>query len=77
VRVEARQTDGNVMSTFVEQRRGSVHHPLSRDEILTKFRRTAGAALPEDAVGALAEQVLGDLETMSDVRSLGLLMTGA
>jgi 2-methylcitrate dehydratase PrpD len=77
VRVEARQTDGNVMSTFVEQRRGSVHHPLSRDEILTKFRRTAGAALPEDAVGALAEQVLGDLETMADVRSLGLLMTGA
>jgi 2-methylcitrate dehydratase PrpD len=50
VKVEAVKNDGATLTTVIEQRRGSADHPLSRDEVVAKFRKIAAVALSEAAV---------------------------
>ena len=45
VRISAGTRDGRVFEQYVEQRKGSAQHPLTREELERKFRRTAGAVL--------------------------------
>jgi len=70
VKAHARATDGRTFEQYVEQRRGSPQHPLTRAEIEQKFQRTAGAALAANAVARLFKQV-GDLESVGDMCEVG------
>jgi 2-methylcitrate dehydratase PrpD len=58
VRIEALRRDGSVLSTEIEQRRGSPDHPLGVAEVERKFRRLAAAVLSardtEDVMGLVA-----------------------
>ncbi len=58
VRIEAHRKDGSVLSTEIEQRRGSPDHPLGAAEVEQKFRRLAAMVLSprdaEDVVGLVA-----------------------
>jgi 2-methylcitrate dehydratase PrpD len=75
VKVEARTTSGEVLHEYVEQRRGSAHHPLSRRELEEKFTRTAGAVLQPTAVDALLNATLA-IEQAPDMRALSPLLRG-
>ena len=57
VQVDAVLRDGQTMSVSVEQRRGSVDHPLSATEAEQKFRRLAAASLLEPEVEEVIELV--------------------
>lgn len=57
VRVEAESVDGRTWQKYVEQRRGSAEHPLSRDEIERKFRETAGTVLEPEFVESVLQNV--------------------
>jgi aconitate decarboxylase len=60
VRIEALRRDGRVLSTEVEQRRGSADHPLGVAEVEQKFRRLAAVVLsPRDT-----EEVMGLVATI-------------
>jgi aconitate decarboxylase len=50
VRVDAECKDGNILTEIVEQRRGSAHFPLTRQDILHKFRCLANTVLDASAV---------------------------
>jgi aconitate decarboxylase len=76
VTIEATRKDGTVLSTAVEQRRGSAEHPLSRDEIERKFRGLAAIALPPSSVDEMIGLV-GDLEGQDSLDRLFTLMAGA
>jgi aconitate decarboxylase len=58
VRIEALRRDGSVLSTEIEQRRGSPNRPLGIGEVEQKFRRLAGVVLSlrdiEDVMGLVA-----------------------
>jgi aconitate decarboxylase len=58
VRIEAVRRDGSVLSTEIEQRRGSPNHALGIGEVEQKFRRLAGVVLSprdtEDVMGVVA-----------------------
>lgn len=73
VRVHARALDGRVWDRYVEHRRGSPHHPLSRGEIEQKFRRTAASALGDGAAEQLLECVF-DVESSGDARVITRLL---
>jgi aconitate decarboxylase len=57
VRIEALRKDGSILSTEIEQRRGSAEHPLNAATVEQKFRRLAAVALPpqdvEDLLGLI------------------------
>ena len=55
--VDAALKNGQTMSVSVEQRRGSVDHPLSVAEAAQKFRRLAAASLLEPEVDEVIELV--------------------
>lgn len=73
VKVQARSIDGRVWEQYVEQRRGSPHHPLSRAEIEQKFRRTAASALGAQSAEQLLNTVF-DIDRSNDVRMLTALL---
>ncbi len=75
VKVEARTTSGEVLREYVEQRRGSAQHPLSRSELEEKFTRTAGAVLQTTAVDELLNAILAIEQTL-DMRALSPLLRG-
>ena len=75
VKVEARTVSGEVLSEYVEQRRGSAQHPLSRKELEEKFARTAGAVLKPAAVDKLLNAIL-TIEQAPDMRALSALLRG-
>jgi 2-methylcitrate dehydratase PrpD len=75
VTIEAVRRDGSVMSTTVEQRRGSPEHPLLRAEVEAKFRRVAAVALRPTAIDELVGLV-DKIERQPDVRRLASLITG-
>jgi aconitate decarboxylase len=58
VRIEAFRKDGSMLSTEIEQRRGSPEHPLGAAEAEQKFRRLAAVVLSprdtDEAVGLIA-----------------------
>lgn len=72
VRVEARLTDGRVLHTEVEQRKGSAEKPLSAEEVTAKFRRLAATTLSEDAIDGIVSAV-NALETAQDLHGLAQL----
>jgi 2-methylcitrate dehydratase PrpD len=47
VHVDATLSNGQTMSAYVEQRRGSADHPLSATEAEQKFRRLASISISE------------------------------
>jgi aconitate decarboxylase len=57
VLVDAVLRDGRTMSVSVEQRRGSVDHPLSATEAEQKFRRLAATSLLESELDEVIELV--------------------
>jgi aconitate decarboxylase len=57
VQVDAVLKDGRTMSVSVEQRRGSVDHPLSAAEAEQKFRRLAATSLLESELDEVIELV--------------------
>src|SRR5215208_5122408 len=75
VGIEAVQSDGTVLTTFAEQRRGSAEHPLSVDEVQQKFRRLVKDVLPARGGDALIE-MLGGLESRRDLGELMSLIRG-
>jgi aconitate decarboxylase len=74
VKIEAVQKDGTVMTTMVEQRRGSADHPLSVNEIEQKFRRLAGISLAPLAIDDLIGMVC-ELDREADLDRLSALLT--
>jgi aconitate decarboxylase len=76
VGIEAVQSDGTVLTTFTEQRRGSAEHPLSIDEVEQKFRRLARDVLSTRSSDAVIEMV-GGLESKPDLGDLVSLITSA
>ena len=76
VTIDAVRKDGSLLSTMVEQRRGSAEHPLGHDEVERKFRRVAAAALPETSIEELVELV-GALESEPNLNRLAALIATA
>jgi aconitate decarboxylase len=76
VMIDAVLKDGCRLSTRVEQRRGSAERPLSRNEIETKFARTAAAVLPPSAIDELVELV-EKIDRQADLSRLAALVTTA
>jgi 2-methylcitrate dehydratase PrpD len=74
VGIEAVQSDGTVLTTFAEQRRGSPEHPLSVYEMEQKFRRLVKNILPPPTRDALIDMV-GGLELQPDLSALTSLIT--
>jgi aconitate decarboxylase len=76
VKIESVLRDGRVLSTEIEQRRGSPDQPLSIAEVEEKFRRLAAVALApsaaDDVVGLVAM-----IEHQSDLGRLIHLMSQA
>jgi aconitate decarboxylase len=73
VKIEAVRSDGSVLSTTVEQRRGSFDHPLPPMEIEQKFRRLASTALPVSAIDELIS-IVGALEREGTLQRLTSLI---
>lgn len=73
VRVEADFKDRNTLTETVEQRRGSAHFPLTRQDIERKFRGLAKVVLTPANVEKVIERVdkLDELDSMAPL--LGLL----
>ena len=70
VKIEAVRKDGSVLSTVIEQRRGSPNHPLGVAEVEQKFRRLAGVArAPRDV-----DDLVGIVATMERQRDLARLI---
>jgi aconitate decarboxylase len=73
IRMEAVRKDGSVLSTTVEQRRGSADHPLTTTEIEQKFRRLAATTLPAPAIEELIG-IVGTLEREATLHRLIFLI---
>ncbi len=76
VRVEAELNDGRVWTESVDQRRGSSRYPLTRDELVTKFRGLAKAAITPASAERLIELV-NHIEDVDDMQPLAALLRGA
>jgi aconitate decarboxylase len=76
VKIEAVRSDGSVLSTSVEQRRGSFDHPLTAAEIEQKFRRLAATTLPASAIDELIG-IVAALEHESTLHRLSSLIAAA
>jgi aconitate decarboxylase len=57
VRIQAVLKDAAMLSAYIEQRRGSIDHPLSATEITQKFRRLAETSRSEAEIDELIETV--------------------
>jgi 2-methylcitrate dehydratase PrpD len=76
VKIEAVLRDGRVLSTEIEQRRGSPDRPLSIDEVEEKFRRLSAVALAPSAADDLVG-IVAMLEHQSDLGRFIHLMSQA
>jgi 2-methylcitrate dehydratase PrpD len=74
VNIEALLKNGKTLSAYVEQRRGSVHHPLPAADVERKFRRLASASLSTSDVDAVMN-VIRELDRQSDMKELASLLT--
>ena len=73
VHVDATLSDGQRMFTYVEQRHGSTHHPLSSVNVEQKFRRLAAISLSESDI-ARAMKIVQRLEREPDLKPLMSLL---
>jgi aconitate decarboxylase len=76
VRVEAELDDGTVRTVSVDQRRGSSRFPLTREEIVRKFRGLAKVTLGEKSVEKVIDFV-DEIDESKDMQPLAALMRGA
>lgn len=72
-RVSASMENGFVLEAYVEQRRGSVDHPMRTAEVLEKFHKLAGQILPPASVDVIADKVLA-IETTADMAQIAELL---
>ena len=72
-RVTVRLADGRRLGREPQGPQGHPDRPLSRDQLLEKFRDCAGATLPADQVGAVVRAIEA-LEQVPDVRQLTALL---
>ena len=70
--MEIRLCDGRVLNTWVEHFRGAGERPLSRDEVVDKYRECAGMVLDAGRVEA-ARQAIENLEDLNDAAELAAL----
>jgi 2-methylcitrate dehydratase PrpD len=68
-RVRIRLVDGRLLEATEAFNRGSPENPLSRQELIAKFRRNAGRVLPPSRISALEDAVLA-LDRASDTRAV-------
>jgi 2-methylcitrate dehydratase PrpD len=68
--------DGRTIERTEEFAKGQPENPLTRDELVEKFGRLAGAVIPKSAVGELVRMIDG-LEDLSDVGALTPLLRAA
>jgi aconitate decarboxylase len=73
VKVEVRVRDGKIYSEKVLHAKGSDKHPMTRAEVLQKFRLLASRVLSSSRVQKL-EDTLFNLEKLDDARKLGKLL---
>jgi aconitate decarboxylase len=73
VHVDAALSDGQTMSTYVEQRRGSADHPLSAIETKQKFGRLASVSLSESEADEVM-QIVQRIEREPSVEKLMSLL---
>lgn len=71
--MEIRLRDGRVLSTRAEYFRGAGERPLSRDELVNKYRDCAAAVLDPEHVEA-ARQAIEHLEDLKDAAELATLL---
>jgi 2-methylcitrate dehydratase PrpD len=69
-------TGGEQLELHLLHQRGGALNPMGFDEIVAKFRRNAGIALPDAAVSGLEEAVL-HLDEQSDLRAIEVLADAA
>jgi 2-methylcitrate dehydratase PrpD len=73
--IAASLSDGRVLNTYTEQRRGSRQHPLTREEITIKFRKIVATGRNKSAVPELEHLVLG-LDRLPTLETLTYLLLG-
>jgi 2-methylcitrate dehydratase PrpD len=69
VRVAVHTTDGRELCHFVPIQKGDYRNPLSRDELLAKFRANASAVLPPDQTETIIAKVW-EIEAIGDIAEL-------
>jgi aconitate decarboxylase len=72
-RVQARLSDGQVLETYNEQRRGSSQRPLGQPEVSEKFRHTAKTALSAEDVIEL-EHLLLNIDAQTSIERVRALI---
>jgi aconitate decarboxylase len=74
VNLEVQLQDGRSYAEKVLHAKGSDRHPMTREEVLQKFRLLASRVLSRSRVEKLEETLL-NLEKLSDTRKIGRLLT--
>jgi 2-methylcitrate dehydratase PrpD len=74
VNLEVQLQDGKSYSEKVYHAKGSDKHPMTRDEVLQKFRLLAARVLSRNRVERLEDTLL-NLEKLTDARKIGRLLT--
>ena len=72
--LEVQLQDGRSFSERVLHAKGSDKHPMTRDEVLQKFRLLASRVLSRPRVEQLEETLL-NLEKLGDARKIAKLLT--
>jgi 2-methylcitrate dehydratase PrpD len=72
--LEVQLQDGTTHSEKVLHAKGSDKHPMTREEVLGKFRLLASRVLSRARLEKLEETLL-NLEKLDDARKLGKLLT--
>ncbi|MGE4218045.1 MAG: MmgE/PrpD family protein [Alphaproteobacteria bacterium] len=67
--------DGRRVSARLLHRRGSPEHPLSRDDVVAKFRALAGEAYPPAQLARI-ERMVDGLEGLADMREFAQALAG-
>jgi 2-methylcitrate dehydratase PrpD len=74
VNLEVQLQDGKSYSEKILHAKGSDKHPMTRNEVLQKFRLLASRVLSRSRVEQLEDTLL-NLEKLSDARKIGKLLT--
>lgn len=69
IRVAVNTVDGQTLSHFVPAQKGDPRNPVTWDELVSKFRATAGLVLPQPRVDAFLRMVQ-QLEHVKDIAAL-------
>ena len=67
--VSLKLKDGTILTRRVDQPKGNPENPLSREELLDKFRSCASLSLNRDSIKRVIEKVL-NIEKLNSIRPL-------